>query len=56
MDQVAVRRTRKFVKDNYKGETIMGPGGKRSPSNSPTRMCAASITNSTGRATISLTP
>ncbi|TFB80038.1 SNF2-related protein [Terrimesophilobacter mesophilus] len=31
MDQVAVRRTRKFVKDNYKGETIMGPGGKKIP-------------------------
>ncbi|KQX08190.1 MULTISPECIES: SNF2-related protein [unclassified Leifsonia] len=29
MDQVAVRRTRKFVKDNYRGETIAGPGGKK---------------------------
>jgi hypothetical protein len=31
MDQVAVRRTRKFVKDNYRGETIVGPGGKKIP-------------------------
>lgn len=31
MDQVAVRRTRKFVKDNYRGETIAGPGGKMIP-------------------------
>ncbi|RWR25208.1 helicase [Agrococcus lahaulensis] len=31
MDQVAVRRTRKFVKDNYKGETITGPGGLKIP-------------------------
>ncbi|MCG7414242.1 SNF2-related protein [Microbacterium aurum] len=31
MDQVAVRRTRKFVKDNYRGETIAGPGGKKIP-------------------------
>lgn len=31
MDQVAVRRTRKFVKDNYRGETIAGPGGKTIP-------------------------
>lgn len=29
MDQVAVRRTRQFVKENYKGETIPGPGGKK---------------------------
>ncbi|EPR77226.1 helicase, SNF2 family [Leifsonia rubra CMS 76R] len=28
MDQVAVRRTRKFVKEQYPGETITGPGGK----------------------------
>ncbi|MCE7483501.1 SNF2-related protein [Microbacterium profundi] len=28
MDQVAVRRTRRFVKENYRGETITGPGGK----------------------------
>jgi hypothetical protein len=28
MDQVAVRRTRKFVKDQYPNETITGPGGK----------------------------
>ncbi|MBX3077965.1 MAG: helicase [Cryobacterium sp.] len=28
MDQVAVRRTRRFVKDNYRGETVPGPGGK----------------------------
>lgn len=28
MDQVAVRRTRKFVKEQYPGETIIGPGGK----------------------------
>jgi ERCC4-related helicase len=28
MDQVAVRRTRKFIKDEYAGETMMGPGGK----------------------------
>lgn len=31
MDQVAVRRTRKFVKDNYRGQTIVGPGGKKIP-------------------------
>lgn len=31
MDQVAVRRTRRFVKDNYRGETIVGPGGKKIP-------------------------
>lgn len=31
MDQVAVRRTRTFVRDNYRGETIVGPGGKRIP-------------------------
>lgn len=31
MDQVAVRRTRKFVKDNYSGETIAGPGGTKIP-------------------------
>lgn len=31
MDQVAVRRTRKFVKDNYRGETIAGPGGRKIP-------------------------
>jgi hypothetical protein len=31
MDQVAVRRTRKFVKDNYRGEMIAGPGGKKIP-------------------------
>ncbi len=31
MDQVAVRRTRTFVKDNYRGETIAGPGGKKIP-------------------------
>ncbi|MGN8027499.1 SNF2-related protein [Microbacterium sp. 22242] len=29
MDQVAVRRTRKFVKDNYRGEMIAGPGGQK---------------------------
>lgn len=29
MDQVAVRRTRQFVKENYKGETIPGPGNKK---------------------------
>lgn len=28
MDQVAVRRTRKFVKEQYPGETIDGPDGK----------------------------
>lgn len=27
MDQVAVRRTRKFIKDNYRGEHLVGPGG-----------------------------
>jgi len=27
MDQVAVRRTRKFIKDNYRGEHLIGPGG-----------------------------
>lgn len=31
MDQVAVRRTRKFVRDNYRGETIAGPGGRKIP-------------------------
>jgi hypothetical protein len=31
MDQVAVRRTRKFVKENYRGESIAGPGGSRIP-------------------------
>jgi hypothetical protein len=31
MDQVAVRRTRRFIKDNYKGETITGPSGKKIP-------------------------
>jgi hypothetical protein len=31
MDQVAVRRTRRFVKDNYRGETITGPGGRQIP-------------------------
>ncbi len=31
MDQVAVRRTRRFVKDNYRGETIVGPGGRKIP-------------------------
>lgn len=29
MDQVAVRRTRRFVKDNYRGETVPGPGGRK---------------------------
>ncbi|MFG6491273.1 SNF2-related protein [Microbacterium sp. P03] len=29
MDQVSVRRTRRFVKENYRGETVPGPGGKR---------------------------
>jgi len=28
MDQVAVRRTRKFIKDNYRGEHLIGPGGQ----------------------------
>jgi hypothetical protein len=28
MDQVAVRRTRKFIKDEYSGDTMVGPGGK----------------------------
>ena len=27
MDQVAVRRTRKFIKDNYRGEHLVGPNG-----------------------------
>ncbi|MFB8146645.1 SNF2-related protein [Microbacterium sp. NPDC056003] len=31
MDQVAVRRTRKFVKENYTGEFVPGPGGKKIP-------------------------
>lgn len=31
MDQVAVRRTRRFVKDNYRGETVPGPGGRPIP-------------------------
>lgn len=31
MDQVAVRRTRTFVKENYRGEMIAGPGGKKIP-------------------------
>jgi hypothetical protein len=29
MDQVAVRRTRKFVKDNYPGQEIIGPNGQK---------------------------
>jgi hypothetical protein len=29
MDQVAVRRTRKFVKDNYPGQEIEGPNGEK---------------------------
>lgn len=29
MDQVAVRRTRRFVKENYLGETVPGPGGRK---------------------------
>lgn len=28
MDQVAVRRTRKFIKDNYRGEHLVGPDGQ----------------------------
>lgn len=28
MDQVAVRRTRKFIKDEYSGDTMTGPGGQ----------------------------
>ncbi len=28
MDQVAVRRTRKFIKDNYRGEHLIGPNGQ----------------------------
>lgn len=28
MDQVAVRRTRKFIKDEYSGDTMIGPGGR----------------------------
>lgn len=28
MDQVAVRRTRKFIKDEYSGDTMEGPGGR----------------------------
>lgn len=28
MDQVAVRRTRKFIKDEYSGDSMIGPGGK----------------------------
>lgn len=31
MDQLAVRRTRRFVKQNYTGETVPGPGGKKIP-------------------------
>lgn len=31
MDQVAVRRTRRFVKDNYHGETVPGPNGRKIP-------------------------
>ena len=29
MDEVAVRRTRSFVKQNYRGDTVPGPGGRR---------------------------
>lgn len=29
MDQVAVRRTRKFVKENYPGQEIIGPNGEK---------------------------
>jgi hypothetical protein len=28
MDQVAVRRTRKFIKDEYSGDSMVGPGGR----------------------------
>lgn len=31
MDQVAVRRTRRFVRENYPGSQIAGPGGKPIP-------------------------
>lgn len=31
MNEVSVRRTRKFIKENYSGETITGPGGKQVP-------------------------
>lgn len=31
MDQVSVRRTRRFVKENYRGETVPGPGGRKIP-------------------------
>jgi hypothetical protein len=36
MDQVAVRRTRKFVKDQYTGDTIVGPNGTRMAVEFPT--------------------
>lgn len=35
MDQVAVRRTRNFVKVNYQGETVPGPTGKPIPVDFP---------------------
>ncbi|AZT97716.1 helicase-related protein [Brevibacterium aurantiacum] len=35
MDQVAVRRTRKFVKEHYANELIIGPDGKRTAINFP---------------------
>lgn len=31
MDQVAVRRTRQFIKEHYRGEMIPGPDGKLAP-------------------------
>jgi len=36
MDQVAVRRTRKFVKDNYPGQEIDGPNGQKMTVEFPT--------------------
>ncbi len=36
MDQVAVRRTRRFVKRNYKGDTFRSPTGKEIPIKFPT--------------------
>lgn len=36
MDQVAVRRTRKFIKDQYAGDTIVGPAGTRTAVEFPT--------------------
>ena len=47
MDQVAVRRTRKFVKEHYANEMIIGPDGKPTTIKFPQPRSAASTTTST---------